>query len=249
MTAVVLARDEARHLPDCLASLAWADALVVVDSGSTDGTPDVARAAGATVVYHAFENYSRQRQFALGLAATPWLLFVDADERVPAALAAEIRRSLATSAAAGFWLPRHNVFWGHRMRGGGWWPDYQLRLLRPDHAHYDPDRAVHEEAVVDGPTVRLTQPLLHLNYDSPRELWARQNTYARLEAQRRHATGWTRRRRQLLTMPTRAFWRRYVTLGGWRDGWTGLLVCGLMAWHEVEVLRQLAQQPAPARVQ
>jgi glycosyltransferase involved in cell wall biosynthesis len=248
VTAVVLAHNEARHLPDCLASLAWADAVLVVDSGSTDGTPDLASAAGAVVVHHPFDNYSRQRQFALGQVATPWVLFVDADERVPAELAAEVRHALAAPVAAGYWLPRQNVFWGHRMRGGGWWPDKQLRLLRTDRASYDPTRAVHEVAEVTGPTGEINHPLVHLNYDSPREMRAKQGAYAELEARRRRAAGWTRRHRQVVSMPVRSFWCRYVMLRGWRDGWTGLVACGLMAWYEVAVLRHLAQDAAPADV-
>jgi (heptosyl)LPS beta-1,4-glucosyltransferase len=248
VTAIVLTRDEARHLPDCLRSLAWADELLVVDSGSRDGTPELAAAAGARVLHQAFENFSRQRQQALALARTPWVLFVDADERVPPALAAEIRATLAAPRAAAYWLPRVNYFWGHRMRGGGWWPDPQLRLLQPGRARYDPTRAVHEVAAVDGPTATLVTPLIHLNYDSVAELRAKQHAYAGLEARRRRDEGWRRRRRQYITMPARALWRRYVNLGGWRDGWTGLVACGLMAWYEVVVLRCLAQDDAPARV-
>ena len=94
VTAIVLTLDEEAHLPDCLRSLRWADRVVVVDSGSRDRTVAIARAAGADVVTHPFVNYARQRQFALGLADTRWVLFVDADERVSEALAVEVRALL-----------------------------------------------------------------------------------------------------------------------------------------------------------
>jgi glycosyltransferase involved in cell wall biosynthesis len=248
LTAVVLTRDEAGHLADCLRSLAWCDERLVVDSGSTDGTVELARRQGVTVVTHPFENYSRQRNFALAQVATPWLLFVDADERVPSALAQEIGRTLGAPQADGYWLPRRNVFWGHPMQGGGWWPDHQLRLLRVEASHYDPDRAVHELAEVDGPTAALDSPLEHLNYESPEEFRAKQRAYAGLEAQHRRATGWRFRRRQLATMPLRELWRRYVALGGWRDGLTGLVACAGMAAFELRVLRLLAEDAAPAGV-
>ncbi len=247
VTAVVLTLDEARHLPACLTSLAWADALIVLDSGSTDGTQDIARSWGATVVEHPFENFSTQRNVALGLATTPWLLFVDADERVPEALAREVREALVAPSAAAYWLPRDNQFWGHRMRGGGWWPDHQLRLLQVSCVRYDATRAVHELAQVTGPTGYLSQPLVHLNYDSPGEMYRKQRRYAAFDAQRRRTEGWIRRRRQLVTMPAREFWRRYVALSGWRDGLTGLVACGLMAWYEV-LLWRLAHDPLPAGI-
>jgi hypothetical protein len=168
---------------------------------------------------------------------------------VPPALAAEIRRTLARPDADGYWLPRRNVFWGHPMRGGGWWPDHQLRLLRVGRARYDPERAVHEVAEVDGATACLTQPLVHLNYESAAEMRAKQLAYAALEARRRRAAGWPQRRRQYLGMPARAFWHRFVRLGGWRDGWTGLVACAVMAAYELAVLRQLAHDAPPTGVQ
>lgn len=245
LTAVVLTLDEAEHLPDCLASLAWADRLLVLDSGSRDGTVAIARAAGARVETRAFENYARQRNQALALVDTPWLLFVDADERVPEALAREIRTALARPEPAppGYWIPRRNDFWGHRLRGGGWWPDRQLRLLRVDRARYDPEQAVHEVAQVDGPTENLSEALLHLNYASPAEFRAKQAAYARLDVQRRRAAGWRVRPRQLLLQPWRAFWRRYVNLEGWRDGGLGLWLCAWMAWYELATLWALWRGP------
>lgn len=261
VTAVVLALDEALYLPDCLASLTWADELIVLDSGSTDGTLDIAHAAGARVVHHAFENYARQRQFALSLVATPWVLFVDADERVPAELAAELRAVVASlvrsaqdarssaaaqsssDAPAAFWIPRRNVFWGHALRGGGWWPDRQLRLLRVDRVHYDPDQAVHELAVVEGATGALAEPMVHLNYASWGEFRTKQMAYARFEAQKRAARGEGVRARNLVLQPLREFRRRFVALGGWRDGLLGAGLCAWMAWVELRTLWMLRAMP------
>ena len=237
ITAAVLTRDEEAHLPACLASLRWADEVLVLDSGSKDATVEVARAAGARTAHHAFQNFSLQRQHALGLVTTPWVFFVDADERVPPALAGEARAAVAADGADAYWVPRTNLFWGHPMRGGGWWPDHQLRLLRVERASYDPDRAVHEVAHVRGTASRLTQPLVHLNYASLAEFRAKQATYARLEAERRRAAGGRVRAHNLVLQPWREFWRRYVALAGWRDGPVGLTVCALMAWYEYATLR------------
>lgn len=245
LTAVVLTRDEAEHLPDCLASLAFADEVLVVDSESTDATRDIARRMGARVVVHRFENFSRQRQAALGLVATPWVLFVDADERVSPGLAAEVRRAVAHAGdgegAAGYWIPRENAFWGHRLRGGGWWPDRQLRLLAVARARYDPDRAVHEVAEVEGTTDSLDAPLVHLNYASWAEFRAKQRAYARLEAGRRVAEDQRWRPRHLVTRPLREAWRRYVVLSGWRDGPLGLALALAMGWYEARAGLELAR--------
>jgi len=241
ITAVVLTRDEAEHLPGCLASLGFADAVLVVDSESRDATRDIARASGARVVVHRFVNFSRQRQAALAHVATPWVLFVDADERVPPALAAEARRAASSGAAAGYWIPRENLFWGHRLRGGGWWPDRQLRLLDVARARYDPDRAVHEVAEVDGPTAALDSPLVHLNYASWAEFRAKQRAYARLEAVRRTAAGERWKPQHVVTRPAREAWRRYVTLSGWRDGWLGIALALAMAWYEARAGLELAR--------
>ena len=202
VTVVILTRDEAPHLPACLESVAWADRVLVVDSGSRDGTRRLAAAAGAEVVHNTFQNCSRQRDHALGLVQTPWTFFVDADERTPPALAAEVRSAIRGE-FAGYWVPRQNVFWGRVMRGGGWWPDHQLRLMATGRAHYDPARAVHEVAIVDGPTGYLKTPLRHLNYADWGEFRARQDQYAQLEAQRRQAMGLRPRRRSLLSLPAR----------------------------------------------
>lgn len=243
VTAIVLTLDEAEHLPGCLATLGFADGVIVVDSGSRDATCAIAAAAGATVAVHPFVNYSRQRQHALTLSPTRWVLFVDADERVPPALADAVRRAVGAAdgdgAVCGYWIPRRNLFWGRALRGGGWWPDRQLRLLDAGRAHFDPDRAVHERAALDGPSGVLDHPLEHLNYASWAEFRAKQRRYAALDAERRRAEGWRFRPRQLVGQPLRVLFDRFVRLGGWRDGGLGLALALHMAWYEVRTLWRL----------
>ncbi|MQC24574.1 MAG: glycosyltransferase family 2 protein, partial [Chloroflexi bacterium] len=130
LTAVVLTLNEEAHLPDCLASLAFADAVLVFDSFSTDRTIEIAGAAGARVVQHAFTDYAAQRNAALDAVQSDWVFFVDADERVPAPLAQAVRSAIAQPAVAAWWVPRHNYILGRLTLQAGWFPDYQLRLLR-----------------------------------------------------------------------------------------------------------------------
>ncbi len=246
ITAAVLARDEARFIGPCLASLAWADALLVlVDDRTADATAAVARQRGARVYVVPFESFPRFRNRALALAETEWVFFVDADERVPPALAAEARAAVARAAGhgtAGYWVPRRNRIRRRWVRGAGWSPDYQLRLLRRTAARYAPDGLVHEVAALDGPAGWLREPLVHLNYDTLGEFVTKQRRYAALEAWTRWRQGERVRARAFVGQPAREFWRRYVTLGGYRDGALGLLLAaylGYAAWLRTRRLARL----------
>ena len=233
LTAAVIARDEERVLGECLESIAFADErLVLVDAATTDRTREVGRLAGARVEERAFDNFAAQRDAALHLARGDWVLFVDADERVPAALREEVLTTIERPLGRrGFWIPRHNYLLGHVVRHAGWFPDYQLRLLERCAAHFDPARPVHEVAVVDGPVGHLREPLVHFNYASLREFVAKQERYCPLEAQRWLAVYGPPRTRALVGQPAREFWRRYVTLQGYRDGPLGLVLSVLLAYY------------------
>lgn len=233
ISAVVLTRNEARHLPDCLATLQWADEVLVLDSGSTDETIALARAGGAHVATRPFTHFGDQREAALRMVRHPWLLFVDADERVTPALAAEIRATVAANRGeVGWWLPRRNYFWGRQVRFSGWYPDYQLRLLRVEAARYDPDQHVHEVATLNGTDGYLKEPLLHINYESWREFWAKQRDYAHHETNKLRVQGIPWKAHSVILQPIRAFYRRYITWQGWRDGLLGLQLAVAMAFWE-----------------
>jgi glycosyltransferase involved in cell wall biosynthesis len=240
LTAIVLTRNEEKHLPDCLASLGWAAEVIVLDSGSTDRTLEIAQAAGArvSVVQREFDHYAGQREAALRAAQTEWVLFVDADERVTPELAQAVRHVLPRP-EAGWWIPRHNYIFGKLTRHAGWYPDYQLRLMRRALAHYDPARPVHELVLLDGATGYLDAPLIHLNYETVPEFIAKQTDYAGYDAQRLAAEGVRARPHHFLTQPVRQFWWRFVTLAGWRDGLHGLRLSLLMGYCELEKYRRL----------
>ncbi|MFV9503796.1 MAG: glycosyltransferase family 2 protein [Oscillochloridaceae bacterium umkhey_bin13] len=236
LAAAIIARDEEQHLDGCLASLVGLadEVLVLLDDRTRDASAAIATARGARVVTAAWQGYPAQHNLALRLCRQPWVLFVDADERVTPELASAIRALLATTPSAdGYWLPRYNLFFGQTLRGGGWYPDHQLRLLRREVAHYDEARLVHEYAEVPGPTAYLHAHLLHHNIDRLGELWAKQSGYALAEARTLYRAGRRARARNLFGAPAREFWRRYISLGGWRDGGLGLFLSATMAWHEV----------------
>lgn len=240
LVAVILTLNEEHHIVACIESLRWADEVVIFDSFSRDATVALAQQAGARVLQHRFENYAQQRDAALAAITADWIFFVDADERATPALAAEIRRIIAEDGpVVGWWVPRHNYIFGHRMRGAGWWPDSQLRLLRCGRAHYDPVRAVHEVVVLDGPEGQLAEPMIHYNYETLAQFRAKQQQYTDYDAGILHKQGVVPRFYTSYTQAVRHFWWRFVTLGGWRDGGYGVLLSGLMAYYEWVKYRKL----------
>jgi len=234
LAAVVLTKNEERHIGDCLDSLAWADERVVFDDLSSDATVEIALARDARVISHALENFAAQRDAALRMVEATWILFVDADERVTPELAEEVRQAVSRTgeqSRAGWWIPRHNYMIGHRMRGGGWYPDPQLRLLRRDRARYDPARPVHEVVILDGEAGILQNALVHYNYDTVAQFRHKMGRYTVFEAEILYSEGIRARPWTYASQPLKEFWRRFVRLQGYRDHLYGLLFCGLMGWY------------------
>ncbi len=232
---IILTYNEAFHIVDCIQSLKHiSDHIIVLDSHSTDQTVELARQAGAEVAQRSFDNYAGQRNAALELARSraKWVLFVDADERVSPELADEIQSLPVEDDHAGYRIPRFNYIFGHRMRGAGWYPDHQTRLLRIDSAHYDPAREVHELVLLDGPEGTLTEHFIHYNYSTLAQFVAKQHRYTAYDAQIMFQQRVQPRLHNYVLQPLRQFWWRFVTLNGYRDGLYGLLLSALMAWYE-----------------
>lgn len=235
LAAVILAYNEEHHIRDCIASVDWTDRVVViVDSRCTDRTVEFARAADVELIEYTFQNFAQQRNDALDVVEADWILFVDADERSSAAQADEIRAVIAQADHNGYWIPRHNYIFGKLTRFTGWYPDYQMRLLRRGKAHYDPERKVHELVIVEGEPGYLTEPLIHYNYTSFAQFVEKQNRYVRYDAHILKEQGIQPKPHKFITQPVRHFIWRYITLKGYRDGLHGLRLSGLMAWYEMQ---------------
>ena len=246
IAAVVLTLNEARHIAACLETLAWADARVVFDSYSSDTTPKLATQAGAVLVQNAFVNYAQQRNAALAWAAgqsppLEWVFFVDADERCTPELAAELRRVAGDPTRDVWAVPRHNFIFGKLTLGAGWYPDFQARLFRVGRADYEPARAVHEVARHTGEMGRLAATLDHFNYDNVEQFHAKQRKYAEYDAGILYKQGVRPKPRNFVLQPLREFRRRFLTLGGYRDGAHGLRLSALMAWYNFDMYRRLAR--------
>ncbi|HEX6290036.1 MAG TPA: glycosyltransferase family 2 protein [Herpetosiphonaceae bacterium] len=237
LSIVIIARDEERYIGGALESaVPIADELLVVlDPRTTDRTAEIARQWGATVVEHRFESFPRQRNAALARSGGEWVLFLDADERLTPDLTGELHdfRRQGQHEHVGYWLPRHNRYFGRWLKGGGWYPDRQLRLLRRGHARYDETRLVHELVQLDGSTGDLHGHLLHINIETWPELHTKQRRYALAEAQTLALAGVRAKWRNLLLQPLREVKRRFVTWHGYRDGGLGLVLALTMGYYEL----------------
>src|SRR5262245_41143849 len=261
LSVAIIARDEECHIGaalDSVAGLAY-EVVVLVDSRTSDGTAAICRERGARVAVEPWRGFPAQRNRALDLCGGDWVLFLDADERVTPELRAEIhevigdeRREtrderqgtgdiqqpspvsclLSPVSRVGYWIPRRNLFFGKALRGGGWYPDHQLRLLRRDRARYDEARLVHELVLLDGEAGEMRGHLLHLNLERLGETWRKRTGDAIQEARTLARAGGRARWRNVAGAPLREFHRRYIALGGYRDGAIGLLMCATLAYFE-----------------
>jgi len=266
VSVLVPTLDEELNLPECLQSVAWADEVFVVDSLSHDRTVEIVRAHGATVVQHAFESYSRQKNWALETLPfrNEWVLIVDADERVTPELRCEIERELAAPRFDGYYLNRRFIFLGRWIRHAGWYPSWNLRLFRHARGRYD-DRDVHEHVVLRGTAGYLRSDLLHLDRRGLEAFIARHNRYSTLEAAarfkaERDAPGRAKLPVSLLASPVQRkrylrervwphvparpvalFVYMYVARRGFLDGRAGLALCVFHAFQEFMVGLKLAE--------
>lgn len=231
LTAVIITLNEAANIDACLASVGWADECLVVDSGSTDDTVERARRAGARVIARDWPGYATQKNWAAGEASHDWILSIDADERVPPALADEIRRVLARAPrAAGFRVPRVTWHLGRWIRTTDWYPDYQLRLYDRSRARWKSAR-VHESVAADGPVDTLTNELQHYAYRDISHHHLTMDRYTTLAAAEMFEQG---RRTNLLDLtlhPLAAFVRNYVLRRGFLDGSPGLIISAMNAHY------------------
>ncbi|PJF40977.1 MAG: hypothetical protein CUN54_03115 [Phototrophicales bacterium] len=247
LTAIILTYNEERHITACVASVQFADAVIVFDSHSQDNTVKLAENAGAQVIQNTFENYAQQRNAALEAvkSITDWVLFVDADERVTPELADEVRQVIELPGYAGWCVPRHNYIFGKLTLGGGWYPDCQMRLLKVGQAYFDPTRHVHEVAVLDGDAGLMRHHFVHYNYDDARQFHQKQRKYIAYDAQILFQRGVCPRFHNFILQPLRQFWWRFVTLKAYRDGLHGLrlsVYMGFYEWVKYRLLAQMCQQ-------
>jgi len=223
ISAILITRDECDNIADCLDALGFCDEIIVVDSGSTDGTPDIAKARGAKVTIETdWQGYGVQKQRALDRAGCDWVLAVDADERIPELLRDEILAAVGAQQLAGYRIKRLNWFLGRPLRHGGWYPDPVLRLAKRGSARFKP-AIVHETLAVDGAVGELETPMEHLSYRTIDDVLAKMRRYALASAEARRRDGVTGGLGSALLRAHFTFLKAYLFQLGLLDGGRGLV--------------------------
>ncbi len=245
LSVIVIALNQERNIIPCLESARFADEIVLVDTGSTDRTVELARTCTDRIFTTEWQGFGATKNFALDQARGDWVFSLDTDERVPEALRNEILQVVADNGPlAGYRVPRKNYFCGRWVRRAGWYPDLTLRLFRRDKGRFR-EREVHEEVVVDGPVGNLKTPLEHYSYNSISEYVSRMDRYARLAAQELVKSGRRPVAGELLWRPMATFVNRYFLQLGVLEGLTGYTVAVLSAMYtflKYYYLRQLLNE-------
>ena len=231
LSVILITKNEASNIEASLRTVVFADEIVVVDSGSTDGTVEIARRLGARVeITSDWPGFGPQKNRALALASHPWVLSIDADERVTPELQAEILAVVQGRGEVNAWeIPRLTQFCGQWIHHCGWTPDHVLRLFRREAARFSND-LVHERVLVgDAPVGRLKTSLLHYSYPTPSHYWRKLEQYSQAWAQQRHQAGQRTSMTRAVAAGMVAFIRSYLFRLGVLDGAMGFAVCTMQA--------------------
>ncbi len=250
LSVVIITLNAALEIEACLNSVAWADDIVVVDSGSSDDTADIARRHRARVVQQDWLGYGRQKRFAVTQAKNPWVLSLDADERLSGELSESIRHELTAPTHWAYESPRRNRFMGRWLRHGEGYPDWSLRLFHRDRANWSDD-VIHEKVIAEGPVARLKGDLLHESEQGIADYLAKQNRYTTLAAERLHAMGKTAGTGKLLLSPIFRFIKFYFLRLGFLDGVPGLVHISIGCFNsylKYAKLVELARKDVPTKI-
>jgi glycosyltransferase involved in cell wall biosynthesis len=224
LSVAIITLNEERNLAECLASVAFADEIVVVDGGSQDGTCEIAQAAGARVIDAPdWLGFGIQKNRAIDACSGDWVLSIDADERVPQVLRDEILATLANPACDVYEMPRSSYYCGRFMRHSGWWPDYVRRLFRRGTARFSP-APVHESLQTDAKIGKLKSPLEHWSFRTMEQVLHKVNHYSSLSAPIVLQRGQRPTVATAVLHGISAFLRTYLLKRGFLDGAHGFML-------------------------
>lgn len=226
LSVVIISLDEAENIVRCIRSVhGLADEVLVVDSGSTDGTQETASSLGARVVHQDFLGYMEQKNFATALAKFDWILSLDADEALTPDLHTEIRQELQNPDFHGYYMPRLTNFCGHWVRHSGWYPDRKLRLYDRRYGSWTGARIHERYQLREGLKAGfLKHDILHYSYNSLSDHLRQIDRFSALGAQALYEKGVKSSSTKLIIKTLARFFRTYFINGGFRDGLTGLVI-------------------------
>ncbi|HEY0263297.1 MAG TPA: glycosyltransferase family 2 protein [Granulicella sp.] len=233
LSVAIITKNEEENLPRTLASVSFADEIIVVDSGSTDRTIEIARSFNAIVYEEPWQGFSTQKNLALSRCTGRWILSLDADEELTPELQAQIRTLLPTNPPHdAYFLRRRNLFLGRWIKRGGYYPDPKLRLFRRETLDFEPrfdERPVHETISFDGETETLDYDIIHHAYPTLESYLEHMDRYSTLGAKLLVRHGRTSRSllgfyNNVLIAPIATFIWNYIFRFGFLDGREGLLL-------------------------
>ncbi|MBK7141275.1 MAG: glycosyltransferase family 2 protein [bacterium] len=229
LSVIMITLNEEANLARALSSVNWADEIVVVDSGSTDRTVEIAQSFKAKVFQSAWEGFGRAKQSAADHATGEWLLSLDADEEISPALAIEIKQVISSADSyPGYSLPRKTMFLGRWILHCGWYPDHVLRLFKRSAGRFD-TALVHERVLLQGDEGRLTGEILHYSYPNLELYLEKLNRYTTLGAEESWREGKRANWFHVVVKPPIAFFKHYISKRGFLDGLEGFILCALSA--------------------
>jgi len=224
ISVAIITKDAASDLDRCLASVSFADEIIVLDQGSTDDTAAVCARHGVALHQSKWLGFGPMKQKAVGLCRNRWVLSIDSDEEVTAELRTAIENLVADPVEAAFAVNRLSRFLGKWIRHCGWHPEFVVRLFDRERAGFN-DKSVHEAVETTGTVGRLPGLMLHYTYETMEQYIAKLNRYTTLAAEQMRAEGRTVNLLQAVVRSKVAFWRMYILRGGLLDGWQGAVLC------------------------
>ena len=223
LSVVIISKNEEKFIADAVKSALFADEVLVLDSGSTDGTCTVAQQLGAKVLHQDWLGFGAQKNKAVELAKNDWIFVLDSDERITAKLQSEILNTLQSPAAEGYYIARLNNFFGKNIRHCGLYPDYSIRLFDRCKGKFN-EVSVHESVQIKGTAVRLKNHMLHLAFETVSEFTNKQRKYAELSQKKRNLI-------KAFFSPIWTFSKIYIFRLGFVEGWRGFIIAKVYAQY------------------
>jgi glycosyltransferase involved in cell wall biosynthesis len=249
LSVAIITKDEAANLPNCLKSIYFAAQIVVVDSGGTDDTVKIASDFGCEVFVESWRGgFGAQKQFAIDQCLQPWILVLDADERIPPETASKIKQIISNtdSKTAGYSFPRKNFFQGRWIRHAGWWPDQIIRLFQKNLGHMT-TATVHEAIEVNGSVEALNVPIEHFTESKLSSILLKIDQYSTLGAEEAFREGKTASIWSAVLRAKLAFFHNYILRCGFLDGAPGLTLAITDAVNKFFKYAKLAELNKQAR--
>lgn len=236
LSIVISAYNEEKKIEDCLRSASFADEIIFVDNTSSDKTVEIAKKYTSKIFKRANNPMLNvNKNFGFSKASGDWILSLDADERVSEELKKEIKSAInKESQANGYWIPRKNIIFGKWIKHTGWYPDYQLRLIRRGKGKF-PEQHVHEMIKVGGNIGKLNNPIVHYNYETIFQFLNKLAIYIPSEANRKLREGYRVKTQDAISFPVKEFMSRFFARKGYKDGLHGLVLSLLMAFYHLLV--------------